>query len=404
MPIYKFVGRDALGRRRTGRIEADDPQKVRDILFSRGIITVEKLQEDKSFLKKEVDFAFFEKISSKDILVFTRQLYAMINAGIPIVTSLHIIKEQIRNRKLKKIIGEVTSFIEEGGKLSTALNRYKSVFGELYISMIKAAEEAGTLEETLRRLANYLEKIEKLKGKVKSALFYPIMVLMIATIIVVGILVFVIPTFQKLYADLGGNLPVLTQLIINLSQSLRDYIGWFLLFVFILFVTISQARKIPQFKYLTDVLILKIPIFGALILKSNIASFSRTLSSMVAGGLNILDALEIARKTAGNEVIRRAIGNVRDQVERGISISTALRRNSIFPSMLVNMAATGEEAGNLDEMLSKVAEFYEEEVDRTVDILTSLIEPMMMVFIGGVIGFIIIAMYLPIFKMGEFIK
>jgi type IV pilus assembly protein PilC len=328
----------------------------------------------------------------------------MIKAGIPIVASLKIIRDQIPNRMLRQIIDEITSFIEEGGRLSTALSKYKGVFGELYINTIRAAEESGTLEETLGRLANYLEKIESLRGKVKSALFYPVMVLIIATVIVSGILIFVIPTFQELYSSLGGELPALTQLVIRMSQTLRDYIGWVFLVIVASIITLSQVRKIPQVKFFTDMLFLKVPIFGNLILKSNIASFSRTLSSMIASGLNILDALTIAAETTSNEVIKRAISRVRDQVEKGVSISIALQRNSIFPPMLVNMAATGEEAGNLDEMLSKVAEFYEEEVDRTVDTLTSLIEPMMMVFIGGVIGFIIVAMYLPIFKMGELIK
>jgi type IV pilus assembly protein PilC len=186
------------------------------------------------------------------------------------------------------------------------------------------------------------------------------MVLVIATIIVVGILMFVIPTFQQLYADLGGQLPALTQMVINMSQALRDYIGWIFLVFIVFVVVLSQIRKIPQVKFITDMLVLKVPIFGNLILKSNIASFARTLSSMIASGLNILDALTIAAKTTSNEVIRKAIDNVRSQVERGIGVSTALSRNSIFPPMLVNMVATGEEAGNMDEMLSKVAEFYEE--------------------------------------------
>jgi type IV pilus assembly protein PilC len=404
MPVYKYVGRDVLDRRRVGRIEADNEELAREILFTRGVVTVEKLKEDKSFLSTEIDLSFLEKISLKDLLIFTRQLHAMVNAGIPLVTSLKIIQDQIPNKKLRKIINELASFIEEGGRFSTALNKYKNVFGDLYINMIRAAEEAGTLEETLRRLALYLEKIENLRGKVKSALFYPVMVLVIATIIVTGILLFVIPTFQKLYEDLGGQLPALTQMVINMSQTLRDYIGWVLLGFVVFIIVLSQIRKIPQVKFLTDIVVLRIPIFGNLILKSNIASFARTFSSMIASGLNILDALTIAAKTTSNEVIRRAIENVKSQVERGIGISTALSRNSIFPPMLVNMVATGEEAGNMDEMLAKVAEFYEEEIDRTVDALTSLIEPMMMVFIGGVIGFIIIAMYLPIFKMGELIR
>ena len=404
MPVYKYVGRDVLDRRRVGKIEADNEELAREILFSRGVIIVEKLKEDKSFLSAEVDLSFLEKVSLKDILLFTRQLQAMIKAGIPIVASLKIIRDQIPNRMLRQIIDEITSFIEEGGRLSTALSKYKGVFGELYINTIRAAEESGTLEETLGRLANYLEKIESLRGKVKSALFYPVMVLIIATVIVSGILIFVIPTFQELYSSLGGELPALTQLVIRMSQTLRDYIGWVFLVIVASIITLSQVRKIPQVKFFTDMLFLKVPIFGNLILKSNIASFSRTLSSMIASGLNILDALTIAAETTSNEVIKRAISRVRDQVEKGVSISIALQRNSIFPPMLVNMAATGEEAGNLDEMLSKVAEFYEEEVDRTVDTLTSLIEPMMMVFIGGVIGFIIVAMYLPTFKMGELIK
>jgi type IV pilus assembly protein PilC len=404
MPVYKYVGRDALDRRRVGKIEADNEELAREILFSRGVIIVEKLKEDKSLLSAEVNLSFLEKVSLKDILLFTRQLHAMINAGIPIVTSLKIIRDQIPNRKLKKIIDELSSFIEEGGRFSTALNKYKNVFGDLYINMVRAAEEAGTLEETLLRLATYLEKVENLRGKVKSALFYPVMVLVVATVIVTGILIFVIPTFQQLYADLGGQLPTLTQMVIHMSQTLRDYIGWVFLFLVAFAVVLSQIRKIPQIKFLLDMVILKVPIFGNLILKSSIANFSATLSSMIASGLNILDALTIAAKTTGNEVIRRAIDNVRSQVERGVGLSTALSRNPVFPSMLVNMVATGEEAGNLDEMLSKVAEFYEEEVDRTVDTLTSLIEPMMMVFIGGVLGFIIIAMYLPIFKMGELVR
>ncbi|TCK06273.1 type II secretion system F family protein [Phorcysia thermohydrogeniphila] len=404
MPVYKYVGRDVLDRRRVGRIEADNEELAKEILFTRGVVTVEKLKEDKSFLSTEIDLSFLEKISLKDLLIFTRQLHAMVNAGIPLVTSLKIIQDQIPNKKLRKIIDELASFIEEGGRFSTALNKYRNVFGDLYINMIRAAEEAGTLEETLHRLATYLEKIESLRGKVKSALFYPVMVLVIATVIVVGILMFVIPTFQQLYADLGGQLPALTQMVINMSQALRDYIGWVFLGLVAFVVAMSQIRKIPQVKFLTDMILLKVPIFGNLILKSNIASFARTLSSMIASGLNILDALAIAAKTTSNEVIRKAIDNVRSQVERGIGVSTALSRNSVFPPMLVNMVATGEEAGNMDEMLSKVAEFYEEEVDRTVEALTSLIEPMMMVFIGVIIGFIIIAMYLPIFKMGELIR
>jgi type IV pilus assembly protein PilC len=404
MAIYTYVGRDVLDRRRKGKIEADSEELARELLFSRGIVRIEKLKEDKPIFKTELDFSFFNRVTIKDILVFTRQLYAMVHAGIPIVTALKVIKDQITNKRLKQITEDLASHIEEGGRFSTALSKYRNTFGNFYISMIKAAEESGTLEETLKRLSDYLEKIEKLRGKIKSALFYPVFVLVITTIIVGGILVFVVPTFKTLYEDLGGELPALTQFVIETSNFLRDYIGWIVLGFVVTIVLLVQLRKIKQVRYVTDSFLLRLPIFGELILKSNIASFSRTLSSMIGSGLNILDALSIAGETANNEVLRKAIDGVRNQVEKGISISVALSRYRVFPPMLINMVAIGEEAGTLDEMLTKVADFYEEEVDRTVDALTSLIEPMMMVFIGGIIGFIIIAMYLPIFKMGELLK
>ena len=404
MAIYKYVGRDVLDRRRRGTIEADNPEIAREALLGRGIVVIEKLTEDRSILKRELSIPLLNRVSLKDILIFTRQLYAMVHAGIPLVQSLRIIKEQIPNKTLKKIAEEMASFIEEGGRFSTALSRYRSVFGDLYISMIKAAEEAGTLEETLKRLADYLEKLEKLRGKIKSAMFYPIFVLIVASIIITGILVFVIPTFQQLYASLGGELPALTQLVINISNFLRDYIGWFILFLVIAIVGFIQARKIRKFKYITDYILLKLPIFGELVLKGSIANFARTLSSMISSGINILDALQISAETSNNEVIKGAILDVKSQVEKGVNLSTALSKHSIFPPMLINMVAIGEQAGNLDEMLSKVADFYEEEVDRTVDGLTSLIEPILIVFIGGIIGIIIVAMYLPIFKIGELIK
>ena len=404
MAIYKYVGRDVLDRRRRGTIEANTPEIAKEALLGRGIVVIEKLTEDRSILKRELSIPLLNRVSLKDILIFTRQLYAMVHAGIPLVQSLRIIKEQIPNKTLKKIAEEMASFIEEGGRFSTALSRYRSVFGDLYISMIKAAEEAGTLEETLKRLADYLEKVEKLRGKIKSAMFYPIFVLIVASIIITGILVFVIPTFQQLYASLGGELPALTQLVINISNFLRDYIGWFILFLVIAIVGFIQARKIRKFKYITDYILLKLPIFGELVLKGSIANFARTLSSMISSGINILDALQISAETSNNEVIKGAILDVKSQVEKGVNLSTALSKHSIFPPMLINMVAIGEQAGNLDEMLSKVADFYEEEVDRTVDGLTSLIEPILIVFIGGIIGIIIVAMYLPIFKIGELIK
>jgi type IV pilus assembly protein PilC len=404
MPVYKYVGRDVLDRRRKGIVEADSIDMARELLFDRGIVVIEKIKEEKPLFRWKLENLLLGKVSLKELIVFTRQLYAMVHAGIPLVQALRIIREQVPNKAFKRIIDDVASFVEEGGKFSTALSKYKSVFGELYISMVRAAEEAGTLEDTLKRLSEYLEKVERLRNRVKSALFYPTFVLAAASLIIAGILIFVIPTFQQLYSDLGGELPALTQAVIKLSNWLRNNIGRLIVIAIFFVISILQARKIKKIKYLIDYLLLRVPIIGGLILKSSIANFARTLSSTISSGVNILDAIQISGETANNEVIRRAVQEIRRRVEKGTSLSTAMSSYPIFPPLVVNMVAIGEQTGNLDEMLSKVADFYEEEVDRTVDSLTSLIEPILVVFIGLVIGTIIMAMYLPIFKIGELLR
>ncbi|WP_457569907.1 type II secretion system F family protein [Desulfurobacterium sp.] len=405
MPVYSYKGKTILGKVKKGKVTADNIDLAKNLIRNKGIVYIESLKEEKSSgLNMEINISFMDRVKLKDIVLFTRQLYSMINAGIPLVSALRALEQQVSNRKLREIIKDIAKQVEEGGRFSAALAKHRDVFSDLYISMIKAAEEAGTLDTTLKRLAEYLEKIEHLRSKVKSAMFYPTFVLIIATIIVSGILMFVIPTFANIYKDLGGQLPTLTQIVINVSNFLRDYIGWIIAGLVIFIIVFKQLLKIDKFKYYFDMFMLKIPIFGTLILKSSIANFARTLSSMISSGINILKALDIAAETSNNKIIQEEIKKVKDQVERGVSLAVALSRSKIFPPMLINMVAIGEDAGNLDEMLGKVADFYEEEVDTMVDGLTSLIEPMMMVFIGGVIGFIIIAMYLPIFKIGDLIK
>ncbi|WP_456459948.1 type II secretion system F family protein [Desulfurobacterium sp.] len=405
MPVYSYKGKTIFRKVKRGKVTADNIDMAKNLIRNKGIVYIESVKEEKSSgLNMEINLSFMDRVKLKDIVLFTRQLYSMINAGIPLVSALRALEQQVSNRKLKEIIKDVAKEVEEGGKFSAALAKHKDVFGDLYISMIKAAEEAGTLDTTLKRLAEYLEKIEHLRSKVKSAMFYPTFVLIIATIIVSGILIFVIPTFANIYKDLGGQLPTLTQIVINISNFLRDYIGWMIGALVVFIIAFKQLLKIDKVRYYFDMFMLKIPIFGDLILKSSIANFARTLSSMVSSGINILKALDIAAETSNNKIIQEEIKKVKDQVERGISLAVALSRSKIFPPMLINMVAIGEDAGNLDEMLGKVADFYEEEVDTMVDGLTSLIEPLMMVFIGGIIGFIIIAMYLPIFKMGSLLK
>ncbi|OMH40822.1 type II secretion protein F [Desulfurobacterium indicum] len=405
MPVYSYRGKTILGKVKRGKVTADNIDIAKNLIRSKGVVYIESLKEEKSSgLNMEINLSFMDKVKLKDIVLFTRQLYSMINAGIPLVSALRALEQQVSNRKLKEIIKDVAKQVEEGGRFSAALAKYRDVFGDLYISMIKAAEEAGTLDTTLKRLAEYLEKVEHLRSKVKSAMFYPTFVLIIASIIVAGILIFVIPTFAGIYKEFGGELPALTRMVIKASDFLRDYIGWLIAGIVIFIFIFKRLLKIPKFKYYFDLFMLKVPVFGELILKSSIANFARTLSSMFSSGINILKALDIAAETSNNQIIQEEISKVKEQVEKGISLAVALSRSKIFPPMLINMVAIGEDAGNLDEMLAKVADFYEEEVDTMVDGLTSLIEPLMMVFIGGVIGFIIIAMYLPIFKMGSLIK
>jgi len=403
MALYRFVGRDVLGRRRSGILEAESEDIARTILLNRGIVTIERLKEHKP-LFEGFSFRILGRVPKKDVLLFTRQLQAMVGAGIPLVEALKIIADQTPNPNFKGIIKDMASFIEEGGRFSTALSRYRWLFGELYVSTIRAAEEVGNLEESLKRLADYMEKIEKLKGKIKSALSYPLFVVGIAFAIIVGILVFIIPTFEKIYDNFGRELPFLTLLVIEISRWLKSHFVYILLPSVALSVALFEALKIKKTRYLIDSFLLKLPVLGKLILKGSIASFSRTFSSMLSGGINILDAIKIAAETAGNEIIREALLKAREQVERGVSFSTALSRMKVFPPMVITMAAIGEEAGNLDEMMAKVADFYEEEVDRTVESLSSLIEPLLIVFIGFIIGFIIIALYLPVFKMGELVS
>lgn len=405
MPTYKYVGRDVLNRKRKGVIEARDLETAKEALLNQGIIAIERLEEESSSFKRQFSFFIFNRISNRDLLIFTRQLYAMIHAGVPLVKALKTISEQVTNKRLKQIIKSIVVYIEEGGKFSNALFQYRDIFGDLYISMIRAAEEAGTFEGTLRRLSEYLERMEQLRGKIKSALFYPIFVLVVATIIIVGMMVFVIPMFQKLYADLGGTLPAITQMVIDSGVFLRKYIGWIILGIIIVNILIFQLRKKSRkFRYFTDLILLRLPIFGDLFLKSSIANFSRTFSSLLSSGITLIKALAVSADTANNEVLRKAIEKVRQQVEAGVSLSLAMSRVSIFPPMVVNMVAIGEHAGSLDDMVAKVADFYEEEVNRTVDALTSIIEPLMLVIIGAIIGVIILALYLPVFKLGELIK
>ncbi len=328
----------------------------------------------------------------------------MIDAGLPLVRGLEILASQQENPTLKKMLTQIKTDVESGSTFAEALKKYPKHFDRLYCNMVAAGEIGGILDEVLRRLSDYMEKAQALKAKVKSAMTYPIIVLAISTLVLSIILLFVIPTFAKMFADFGSALPLPTQIVINLSNFVKSY---FLVMVALGIVFVFLFKKYystQKGRFTVDRLLLKAPVFGPLIRKVAVAKFARTLGTLINSGVPIIEALNVAAGTAGNKVIEETIKNVKASISEGRSIAQPLMNSKIFPSMVVQMISVGETTGALDAMLNKIADFYDEEVDAAVDALTSMIEPFMIVFLGGTIGGIIIAMYLPIFKMADVVS
>lgn len=338
-------------------------------------------------------------VSTKDLAVFTRQFSTMINSGLPLVQCLDILAKQSERDHFRKIISNTMREVESGATLSDALSKHPSVFSELYVNMVEAGETGGVLDVILARLATYLEKMNTLKRKVKGAMTYPAVVFCVTVAATVFMLVFIIPTFAKLYSDFGGELPAATRVVMGLSYFIRT--KWWLL-VGIILVTVLAIRRYYRTKdgrARIDRLILSIPVFGNVLLKASIARFTRTLGTLVSSGVPILEGLDITAKAAGNTVVKEAVLKTRQSISSGQTIAEPLRQSGVFPPMVVQMISVGEETGALDEMLCKIADFYDEEVDSSVDAMTSIIEPIMIVLMGGVVGGMVIAMYLPIFKL-----
>jgi type IV pilus assembly protein PilC len=329
----------------------------------------------------------------------------MIDAGLPLVQCLEIQAEQQPNKTFGEALGRVKADVEQGSTFAESLSKHPKIFDELYVNLVTAGEVGGVLDTILNRLAAYLEKADSLKRKVKSAMVYPVSVLVVAIGVVVLLMLKVIPVFEKMFADFGSALPGPTQMVIDVSHWLQGNIVFLLLLLAAIFVAYRQARqRFPRFRFQTDAIYLKLPVFGALLKKVAVARFSRTFSTMLASGVPILDALEICAKTSGNRVIEQGLQKTRIAISEGKTIAEPLRAAGMFPSMVVQMIAVGEQTGAMDSMLAKLADFYDDEVDAAVAALTSLLEPMMMVFLGGTIGTILIAMYLPIFKIAEAVK
>jgi len=397
MPVYLWQGQDRRGANQKGEIEAVDEAAV-SLHLRRMQIKPAKIKKKPKDLFENVSF-LQPKVHTADVVVFARQFSTMINAGLPLIQCLDILQAQQENKTFKKMLRQIKETVEGGSTLADALGKYPNVFDELFVNMVAAGETGGILDTILDRLSEYMEKAMKLKKKVKSAMTYPIIVLCIAVLVIGVIMVFVIPVFEKMFADFGGALPGPTQIVVNASRFVRDNILYMIGAVVVLLFAFKRYYRTEKGRALVDDYLLKLPIFGLLLRKVAVAKLTRTLGTMVSSGVPILDALDITAKTSGNKTVESAIYKVRSAISEGRTMADPLAESGVFPSMVCQMVAVGESTGALDAMLSKIADYYDDEVDAAVDSLTSMIEPFMMVFLGVTIGGLVVSMYLPIFKM-----
>jgi type IV pilus assembly protein PilC len=404
MATFAYVGRTRSGAVKKGELSAKTRDEAVDQLRKQSVV-VTSLEEKKSGAGGfNVNISFGSGLTDKDLVVFTRQFGTMINAGLPLVQCLEILSTQSENKVLRETIGEVKTQVEAGSTFSDALRRHPKVFDDLYVNLVHAGEVGGLLDTILTRLAKYIEKAMKLKGQIKSAMIYPAAILGVAVVVIAVLMIWVIPIFAKMFNELSGGkmgLPGPTQLVIDISNIFTSY--WYVMFGSIVAVIfgIKKYYSTSQGRMAIDKLLLKTPVFGDLIRKASVAKFTRTLGTLLASGVPLLDGMTICAKTAGNKVIEETLINARVSISGGKTIADPLAASGVFPKMVTHMIAVGESTGALDAMLGKIADFYEDEVDQAVASLTSLLEPIMMVFLGIVIGFIVVAMYLPIFKMSD---
>jgi type IV pilus assembly protein PilC len=397
MPVYLWKGKDRHEKTKKGEMEAPSEEVVRSELTRRKMTSI-KIKKKPKDLFENVSF-MKPKVKQADIIIFCRQFSTMIDAGLPIIQCLDILYAQNDNKTFKKMLKEVKANVESGQTLSEALKKYPKQFDDLFVNMISAGEAGGILDSILRRLSAYLEKAAKLKSKIKGGMTYPLVTIVIAIIVVAVIMVFVIPVFEQMFSSMGHALPAATQFVVDLSRSVKSNIFYIIGITIIAIIVIQRFYKTEKGKVFIDDLLLKLPMFGQLIRKAAVAKFTRTMGTMLTSGVAILDALEIVARTAGNKTIEKAVFDTRTAIAEGRTMSDPLSESGVFPSMVCQMIAVGESTGALDAMLTKIADFYEEEVDQAVENLTSLIEPFMIVFLGVVIGGLVVSMYLPIFKM-----
>ena len=404
MAVFEYVAINANGVELQGELTAPDERTVRAQLRSNGLLA-SLIQERGAKDLGSRQITFGKKIKAKSLQVFSRQFATMIEAGMSVVSALVVLEDQTTDEKLAEVIAAVREDVEGGEVLSKAMARQPHAFSRLYVSMVEAGEAAGILSEVLDRMALQLEKETQIRRRVKSAMLYPSMVLAFATLVLIGMLLFLVPVFVKIFEQYGGKLPMLTQVVLTASNLLRHQ--WYIVFPLLIgsVFGVRRLKRTEQGRQVWDTLKLRLPMkIGDVVLKVSMARFARTLSTLVGAGVDIIKSLEITGQTAGNYVAERALAHVRAEVNNGVPLAQPLVENPFFPPLVSQMVKVGEETGELEKMLSKIADFYEDEVDAAVESLTSIIEPIMMIAVGAMVGVIIISMYLPMFKMLSLVK
>ena len=399
---YAYKVKDAKGRFAEGKVEAASEAAVADKLRAMGYVPLDVRQANAG-MQKEISFGRKKRIKLKDLAVFSRQFAVMIDAGLTMLRALTIMSEQSEKPELRRILRGVKQDVEAGMNLSAAFARAEDVFPPLMVSMTRAGEAGGFLDVTMRQIADNFEAEVKLRGKIKAALTYPVVVFILALLMCLGMLVFVVPVFESMFEDLGGELPLPTQVLVFLSDSMRFMLPILIVLGFVGVYLWRKYGKTQCVRNVMDPLKLKLPVFGKLFQKLALARFARNLSTLLSSGVPILQSLDIVSETTGSVVITRALQQVQESVRRGDTVAGPLGQHKVFPPMVVQMIASGEETGAIDQMLEKIAEFYDDEVEATTESLTALIEPLMIAFLGGVVGSMIIALYMPIFKVFELI-
>ena len=399
MPVYIWKGKNSYGETRKGEVEAPDQAAALGYVKRMRITNpVIKLKPKDLF----GNISFFQPgVTGKEVVVFTRQLSTMIDAGLPLVQCIEILGKQQDNATFKKVLVNIQTDVESGMTFADSMRKHPKVFDTLFTNMIEAGETGGILDTILSRLAVFMEKSMALKKKIKGAMTYPVICLAISILILVIILVFVIPVFSEMFASFGSALPLPTQIVVNMSNMVKSNFIFFIIGLFALIFGIKKIYNTEKGRISIDAMSLRAPVAGILIRKVAVAKFTRTLGTMLQSGVPILEALQVVGKTAGNKIIERAVFRVADSIAEGRPIAEPLEESGVFPNMVVQMINVGESVGALDTMLEKIADFYDEEVDQAVENLTAMLEPFMMVFLGGMIGGLVVAMYLPIFKIAS---